>query len=189
MSGIFISSYVYVNGPIIAHVDFTFCTIYGNTAQNGADIAIEDEYSEDPSQVKISNSIVTGGLAHPGSDIVGMLTSYGYNLFQDNSGATFDPSTRTQHSTDKTFSVNDLTRMFASPVGLQDNGGPTKTIALFPGVSNPAMNKVPLDACHVNSITTGQTDQRIHVTSEHMNRHFRAEAAFLLSFPSSTPSR
>src|SRR5438128_137892 len=88
--------------------------------------------------------------------MVGMLTSYGYNLFQDTSGATFDPATSTQHGTDKILSVNDLSKLFADPVGLRDNRGPTKTYALAPGTNNPAIDKVPLDACHINGITTDQ---------------------------------
>jgi hypothetical protein len=54
-----------------------------------------------------------------------------------------------QHSTDKTLSVTEMTRVFASPVGLRENGGPTKTYALLPDASNPAMNKIPLDACQI----------------------------------------
>jgi hypothetical protein len=91
-----------------------------------------------------------------------MLTSYGYNLFQDNSGATFDPATRTQHGTDKSLSLNDLTKLFADPVGLRDNGGPTWTYALAPG--SPAIDAVPLQYCHVpgilNSRSRMYTDQR-----------------------------
>jgi hypothetical protein len=158
--GIFIQSSVSTNGNYIAQVDITFSTMYGNAAHGGGDIAIEDlgsssngngTFSSKPikqiSQVKISNTIVAGDPAHPGPDIVGMLTSYGYSLFQDTSGATFDPATKTQHGTDKTLSVNDLSTLFADPVGLRENGGPTKTYALAPG--SPALDQIPLDACHV----------------------------------------
>jgi hypothetical protein len=99
------------------------------------------------SKVKISNSIVAGDIAHSSTEINGMLISYGYNLFQNTSGATFDSATSIQHGTDKTLSVNDLTRLFAAPVGLQDNGGPTKTLALAP--DSPAIDQIPLAACHV----------------------------------------
>src|SRR5205085_4365989 len=92
--------------------------------------------------------------AHPGPDISGLLTSSGYNLFQDNSGATFDPATSNLHSTDKMLSAYDLTKLFASPAGLRDNGGPTKTYALGPG--SPAIDKIPLAACLINGITTDQ---------------------------------
>jgi energy-coupling factor transporter ATP-binding protein EcfA2 len=151
-----------VEGLIKANL--TFSTIYGNTAHRGGDIAIEDlafspnggngKPSKQVSQVKIRNSIIAGDPTHLDSDIVGMFTSYGYNLFQDDSGATFDPATRTQHGTDKILSVNDLPKLFADPVRLQDNGGPTRTYALAPG--SPAIDKIPLAACLVNGITTDQ---------------------------------
>jgi hypothetical protein len=99
------------------------------------------------SYIQISNSIVAGDPAHPGPDIFGTLTSLGYNLFQDNSGATFDPATSKQRGTDKTLSVNDHTKLFAAPSGLRDNGGPTRTYALVPG--SPALDQIPLDACHI----------------------------------------
>jgi hypothetical protein len=170
--GIFILSAVGAKaGTHIAHIDLTFSTIYGNTAHGGGDIAIEDvaispngnsKTIKQISQVKIRNSIVAVDLAHPGPDIVGMLTSYGYNLFQDTSGATFDPATSTQHGTDKTLSVNDLSRLFADPVGLRDNGGLTKTYALAPG--SPAIDAVPLQFCQVPGILNSQSrmysDQR-----------------------------
>ena len=148
----------------LTQANLTFSTIYGNTAYRGGDIAIEDlafppnggigKPSKQVSQVKIRNSIVAGDPAHLDSDIVGMLTSYGYNLFQDDSGATFDPATRTQHGTDKILSVNDLAKLFASPVRLQDNGGSTRTYALAPG--SPALDQIPLADCLINGITTDQ---------------------------------
>jgi hypothetical protein len=98
--------------------------------------------------VKIRNSIVVSNPADPSPDISGTLISSGYNLFQDNSGATFNPTTRPQHATDKTLSVNDLTSLFAYPVRLQDNGGPTRTLALPP--DSPAVDQIPLDACHIS---------------------------------------
>jgi len=112
-------------------VDLIFSTIYGNTVRTdatGADIEIKVEYPTQLSQVRIRNSIIVGAPAHSGPDISRMLSSYGYNLFQNNSGATFDPSTRTQHSTDKTLLVNEVTRVFASSVRPRDNGGPSKSL-------------------------------------------------------------
>ncbi len=136
----------------------TFCTMYGNrAAHDGGGISIQDfNFSNNVthSQVEISNSIVAGDPAHPGLDISGTLISYGYNLFQDSSGATFDPARSRQHGTDKTLSVNDLTKLFAFPVGLRNNGGPTRTYALGPG--SPALDQIPLAACHVKGITTDQ---------------------------------
>jgi len=149
--GIEIASQMPVFQSEAAQAELTFSTVYGNTAPVGADIAIKDDSTQQISLVTISKSIVTGDSAHRGPDIAGTLTSYGYNLFQDNSGATFVPATSTQHDTDKTLSVNDLTTLFASPVGLRYNGGPTKTLALAP--DSPAVDQIQLDACHINVYT------------------------------------
>ncbi len=125
-------------------------------------MVIKDESSTQRSQVKISNSIVAGDSTHWEADIVGMLTSHGYNLFQDNSGATFDPATSNLHGTDKTLSVKDLPSLFASPVGLRANGGQTWTFAL--GANSPAIDQVPLRYCQVKDIFNDRsrmyTDQR-----------------------------
>jgi len=130
----------------------TFCTIYSNkAAHDGGGISIQDfNFSNNMtrSQVEMRNSIVVANRAHTGHDIWGTLTSDGYNLFQDNSGATFNPATSKQHSTDKILSVNDLTNVFAAPVGLRNNGGPTRTLALGP--SSPAIDAIPLQYCHVS---------------------------------------
>ena len=136
------------------HLYLNFSTIYGNTAPAGADLAINDVGSKQLSQVVISKSIIAGDPVHPRPDISGMLISFGYNLFQVNSGATFDRSLSQQRVTDKTLSVNDLTRLFADPVGLRDNGGPTRTYA--PGPDSPAIDQIPLAACHLEGITTDQ---------------------------------
>ena len=144
------------------HVDLIFSTIYGNRGPGVADIAIKDMISTQRSQVRISNSIVSGDPAHRGPDIVGVLTSNGYNLFQDNSGADFDLATSTQYRTDRMLSVNNLTRLFASPVELRDNKGTTKTLALAP--DSPAVDQVPLRFCHImdifNNPSRMYTDQR-----------------------------
>ncbi len=165
--GIFIQSQASSNGQSsIAQTDLTFSTIYSNMASVGADIAVEDvdftngQPIKQVSQVKISNSIVAGDPVRP--DISGTLISSGYNLFQDNSGAAFDPATRTQHSTDRTVSVNDLSKLFADPARLRNNGGPTMTYALGPG--SPAIDAIPLQYCQVQGILNKQsriyTDQR-----------------------------
>ena len=144
---------ILINSPIkssdvITQADLTFNTIYDNTAHGGGDIAIDDiDSGVQVSKVKIKNSIVAGDPTHPESDIMGMLTSYGYNLFQDKAGAIFDPTTHTQHSTDKILSANDLRTLFTNPVKLQNNGGPTRTLALAP--NSPAIDQIPLAACHI----------------------------------------
>jgi serine/threonine protein kinase len=140
----------------------TFSTLTDNTALAGADMAIKDENPFLRSQVTISESIVADSSPSAGPDISGRLISTGYNLFQDNSGASFDLSTTSQHSTDKLLSANDLSRLFAYPVGLRNNGGPTETYALAQG--SPAIDAVPLKDCQFDAIFDGQSrvyaDQR-----------------------------
>ena len=137
----------------VGRLTITFSTITNNTAPVGADIAVAAGSSQH-SQVTISNSIVAGDHPSTGPDISGMLTSRGYNVFQDNSGASFDPSMAALHRTDKLLSANDLFRLFVSPVGLRNNGGPTATYALAP--NSPAIDAIPLANCHINGITTDQ---------------------------------
>ena len=129
--------------------DITFCTIYGNkAASNGGGLFIQSD-----GQVSISNSIIAGNYAHSGQDISGKLTSDGYNLIQSFSGATFAPNK--QHHTD--LSGDKFPNLGIAPA-LRDNGGLAKphtfTLALLPG--SPAIDKIPLAACHVNGIATDQ---------------------------------
>ncbi len=85
--GIFIQAQSGDDQRVIVQANLTFSTIYGNRATSGADIAIRVDYSfshqSSQSYVKISNSIVVGDSAESVPDILGMLTSSGYNLFQD----------------------------------------------------------------------------------------------------------
>jgi len=58
--------------------------------------------------------------------------------------------------------VNDLSKLFADPARLRNNGGPTMTYALGPG--SPAIDAIPLQYCQVQGILNKQsrmyTDQR-----------------------------
>jgi serine/threonine protein kinase len=132
-----------------------FCTIYGNkTAHNGGGISIQDfNFSNKtvPGQVDIRNSIVAGNHADSGSgsDILGTLTLSAYNLIQDLSGANLptDPSSK-----------GNIVGLSPNLGSLQNNGGSTQTLALLPG--SPVIDKIPLDACHINGITTDQRGVR-----------------------------
>jgi hypothetical protein len=142
----------------------TFCTIYGNTAAKGSSIVAETSYGYNgqptskplPSHVQMRNSIVAGDRARTGSDIAGALTSGGYNLIQDVTDATFTSSK--QKSTDRV--VKDLTQVFGAHATLQDHGGPTRTYALLSGTGDPALDQIPLAACHSNGITTDQRSMK-----------------------------
>ncbi len=74
-----------------SRTNITFCTIYGNTATHGGGVFIENSSTDKSvsNQVQMRNSIIAGNHAQSSQDIVGPLTSYGYNLIQDVSGATF----------------------------------------------------------------------------------------------------
>ena len=132
-------------------VDITFCTMYGNTAAgDGGGLAIENGYHNKPSQVTMRNSLVAGNAAPIGPEITGQLTSDGYNLIQDSSGVTFADPLK-QHHTD--VSVQNLTDVKIDPL-LRNNGGPTPTLALLLG--SPAIDRIPLKACLLNTIGTDQ---------------------------------
>jgi hypothetical protein len=119
-------------------------TIYGNTARyEGGDI----HNTSPTAPIKLHGSIVAGGNAPYGTDISGTVISfsYGYNLIE-----TLDAAT--------TYRDDSTTPMYitGSPnLGpLQDNGGPTQTIALLPG--SRAINYIPLDQCSGQGFTADQ---------------------------------
>jgi hypothetical protein len=127
----------------------TFGTIYGNTAQIGGGIAIENNVHNTFSLlVAMSNSIVAGNHADSAADISGNLTSKGYNLVQDTSGAIFAPN---DHPPD--ISGVQFTNLGIDSE-LRNNGGPTWTLRLLKG--SPAIDKIPPDTCLVNKPTTDQ---------------------------------
>jgi len=143
-------------GGILANAgsqaNIIFSTIYGNTATHeGGGIAIMTYDSHKPSQVKMRNSLVAGNHAPTAPDISGTLTSYGYNLVQDISGANFVPNQ--QHSTD--VSVDPHADLRIDPAR---SGKLTQIHALLSG--SPAIDRIPLYACHSNSITTDQLSMK-----------------------------
>ena len=92
----------------------------------------------------IRNTIVAGNRAPEGPDVLGLSGSQGHNLIGDGTGATG-------------FGDSDLVGTAANPIDprlgpLQDNGGPTPTMALLPG--SPA-----IDAGD-NAFSPGTYDQR-----------------------------
>ena len=99
------------------------------------------------------NSLVAGNRAAHSPDIVGQLTSEGYNLIQNTEGTAFAPNQL--HATDLLKVA--LTALRIDP-RLQDNNGPTQTLALLPG--SLAVHRIPLNACHVKGISTDQRGVR-----------------------------
>jgi hypothetical protein len=106
----------------------------------------------------IGNSIIATDHAPTDPDLSGKLTSYGHNLIQDTSGASFTPNK--QHLAD--IIGNKLPNLGIDPL-LKDNGGLAKphtfTHALLLG--SPAIDTIPLEACHANgNSVTITVDQR-----------------------------
>jgi hypothetical protein len=125
----------------------TFCTLYGNTALNGGGISVGNNTANLPVQVTLRNSIVAGNHATTSPDILGNLTSNGYNLIQDPTGANFTPNN--QQATDILGQ-----QLHALGIDPRLSGQPTQTQALLKG--SPAINVIPLAACHIDGITTDQ---------------------------------
>jgi len=125
-------------------VAITFCTIYGNRAGSRGGGIFNGAGNK---QLVMSNSIVAGNTAFADPDIAGTLTSNGYNLVQDTSGAIFNPNK--QHATDVAVAPHTDVRIDSQLSGLIP-----QTHALRPG--SPAIDKIPLAACYVNTISTDQ---------------------------------
>ena len=132
--------------------EITFCTIYGNTASNGGG-GIWNDATNGARQLMMGNSLVAGNRAAHSPDIVGQLTLEGYNLIQNTEGTAFAPNQL--HATDLLKVA--LTALRIDP-RLQDNNGPTQTLALLPG--SLAVHRIPLNACHVKGISTDQRGVR-----------------------------
>jgi len=105
--------------------------------------------------MKVSNSIIAGNTAFNDPNISRRLTSGGYNLIQNSTGADFVNAQTDKHLTD--ISGDQFPNLGIDPI-LQDNGGRaqlhTRTHRLLQG--SPAIDQIPLDACHINGISTDQ---------------------------------
>jgi len=132
-----------------------YCTIYRNTAtQDGGGIAIYQNRPKVPFQndhgIGIGESIVAGNHAQTSPNISGVITSHGYNLFQNVSPSTnFVPSN--VQSTDMEVSTSTFLGIDSL---LRKNGGQTPTHALIPG--SPAIDSIPPDTCQVIGIINDQ---------------------------------
>jgi hypothetical protein len=121
-----------------------FCTIYGNRAAGGGGLAIlAGSGKGQDSQITLQDSLLAANTANVAPDLLGQVTSGGYNLIQHASGAKFlDPSGR--HHLDLVGSGS--TPLDIDPL-LRANGGPTQTHALLAG--SPAINRIPVADCDV----------------------------------------
>jgi len=141
-----------LNGGASAQTEMVFCTIYGNTSNEGGG-GIWNGVTNSASQLVMRNSLVVGNKAPAGPDILGTLTSQGYNLIQNTQDITFAPSQL--HGTD-------LLQVASSALGidplLKDNNGSTQTHALLPG--SAAIDRIPPSDCRIKDISTDQRGVR-----------------------------
>ena len=110
-------------------------TISGNTATNGSGI-----FNASINRKIVIGNTILSNTSTGGTNVSGSVTSQGYNILSDDSGSGW-------------VSVDILgsNTLDASLGPLQDNGGPTMTIALLPG--SPAINAG-------GELLNGQLDQR-----------------------------
>jgi hypothetical protein len=108
-----------IDNNVDATVALTSCTLSGNSATLAGGI-----YS-DSGTVTTKNMILAGNIAPTSADLFATLTSQGHNLIGDGTGG-------------GGFVATDLVGTAANPIDpklgpLQNNGGPTQTMALLPG--------------------------------------------------------
>src|SRR5262249_30242764 len=111
------------NGGLLS---ITNSTIAGNTAgtmfpHSGGGIF----FAAGGSEVSIRDTIIAGNAGSNGPDLYGALGSPGHNLFGNTQGGSG-------------FDATDLLNVDPMLGPLQDNGGPTQTMALLPG--SPAID-------------------------------------------------
>jgi parallel beta-helix repeat protein len=141
-----------LNATTGAQMELIFCTVYGNSSGESGG-GIWNGATNSASQLVMRNSLIAGNTSATGPDILGPLTSQGYNLIQNTRDTTFAPSQL--HGTD-------LLQVAPSALGidplLKDNNGPTQTHALFPG--SVAIDRIPPSDCSIQDISTDQRGVR-----------------------------
>ena len=152
-----------VGGGIVNYkgtLTMTYNTLFGNTATSTNNTSFGGGIDNYGGNLTLSINIIVANKAQQGSDIeegpdiVGSLTSNGYNLIQDKAGV------NGLSTTDRQVTLTDLK---LDPT-LRNNGGPTQTLALLPG--SIAIDTVPIEACHITltdasgNPMTITTDQR-----------------------------
>ncbi|WP_376794185.1 protein kinase [Thermogemmatispora sp.] len=119
-----------------------FCTIYGNHAAAGGGLVVATT-SQSHSQITLANSLLAANIAARAPDLLGRVTSEGYNLVQQTEGAIFSDPLQRHHL--------DLLNISSSALDvdplLRANGGATPTHALQQG--SPAINRIPPADCDV----------------------------------------
>jgi hypothetical protein len=98
----------------------TNSTLSSNSANNGSGGGIYQPVGGGSPNPSIANSIIAGNAAMSGPDVYGAVTSQGYNLIGNTNGGSG-------------FAGTDLVNVNPLLGPLQDNGGPTPTMAELPG--------------------------------------------------------
>jgi hypothetical protein len=62
---------------------------------------------------------------------------------------------------------DNLSGIFSTPILLRKNNGFTETYALLSNVTNPALDRVPLDICQADGVTTDQRGMKRPDGGEH----------------------
>jgi hypothetical protein len=141
-----------LNATIGAQLELIFCTVYGNSSGESGG-GIWNGVTNSASQFLMRNSLVAGNTSPAGPDILGPLTSQGYNLIQNTKDVTF--ASNQEHETD-------LLQVAPSALGidavLKDNNGSTQTHALLSG--SVAVDRIPLNDCRIKDITADQRGVR-----------------------------
>jgi transcriptional regulator with XRE-family HTH domain len=141
-----------LNAGLNSRTEMVFCTVYGNTSGEGGG-GFWNGVTKSASQLVMRNSLVAGNKAPAGPDILGPLTSQGYNLIQNTQNTTF--ATTQEHETD-------LFQVAPSALGidavLKDNNGLTQTHALLSG--SVAVDRIPFSDCRIQGISTDQRGVR-----------------------------
>ena len=141
-----------LNGGTYSQMEMIFCTVYGNTSgEEGG--GIWNGVNNSASQVVMRNSLVAGNKAPAGPDMLGPLTSQGYNLIQNTQDTTF--ASNQAHGTDLLQVASSGLRI--DPL-LRDNNGATQTHALLSG--STAIDRIPPKDCRIKDISTDQRGVR-----------------------------
>jgi hypothetical protein len=122
-------------------------TIADNSATQGAGAGLSNLA---PSFIAKGNVFANGGSGGNCALDGGPVTSLGYNISDDNTCASAFNGTDDENSVVKGAGLN--------PDGLENNGGPTETMALLP--DSPAVNHIPLSDCTDQKGNRIATDQR-----------------------------
>lgn len=127
----------------IGTLALSFTTLSGNAADEGGAIF-------NVAALTLKSTLLAGQTSGGNCDLNGMTnpTSDGYNLADDSTCSFLT----------QTGDLNNNGNAGLSPSGLQNNGGPTQTIALLP--TSSAVNAIPVTACTDASGNPVTTDQR-----------------------------